>query len=128
MKIVFSNTAKLTILHPQTEEALPLVLEIAGNQSDQFRKARAKALNKSIATKGKKVTAAKIEEHAIDLLMACIVGVENTGKVEFDMGVVSLENVREALETTPWFKDQIDEAIGDLQLFTPTNEKKSKAK
>ena len=127
MKISLSTTADIVIVHPATGEDLinengkPITVTVFGSQSDEFKKAKNKALNKRMMNVGKKTTAETAEADGIDLLVACTKSFNNFAKVEFSNGVVDVKDFKKAYTDDSWFKDQVDAGIANNALFMPAS-------
>ena len=124
MKILLINATAVPITHTATGEVLkndngePIKVIVFSSQSKEYRGAKAKALNKRMGRKAKAPTAEMVDADAIEMLVTCTHSLENFDNVEFEDGVfVSMDNLEQTYTNVPWFKDQVDIAIGDNALF-----------
>lgn len=118
------DSATLQLRHPATDELLyaddaqtkPLEIELYGTSSKQYRKALMSMQNARLK-RGKKVMSAEaISDESIDLLVTCSIKANN---FEYKGKPVEGETFRELYNDPSfnWLKDQVDEAIGDVQTF-----------
>lgn len=116
---------ELELLHPITKAPLGSFISVVGKDSEAFRKhvraASNERLRKNAAQqrRGKELdppTIEAIEAEAIDLLVTCTTGFRNVSYkgalLEF-----SEDNARKLYTEQSWVRGQVDEAIGDLELF-----------
>lgn len=116
-KLGFKDTTQVNITLPNGEPT-DISIEVAGQDSDEFRKAEVAKRNRRLkaAQKGKKITAEQLDEEGLDLLVNCTVSWQNVfwGKDEMEC---TPENVRKLYTEHPFIREQIDEAIADRTLF-----------
>lgn len=117
---------ELELLHPVTKAPLGVFVGLVGKDSTVFREHVRRTANDRLRKqamqqrRGKDVdvpTVEKIEAEAIELLAACTTGWRN---LEY-RGVslpFSAVNARVIYTDLPWIREQVDEAIGDLENFT----------
>lgn len=125
--------AKIPILHPVSKEPVGINITILGKHSSTFRELVRDNINKRVkqeslaARRGKPLdprTAEEIEREALEMLVACTMGwdsgpdkpyiVFEDKKLEF-----SAQNALLVYSKLIWLREQIDEAIGDLENFIP---------
>lgn len=131
MKIVFDDTHDLVITHPTdgldliNDNGKPVTVTIYGSQSDKYKKAKNKALNKRMSKVNRKTTAEQVEADAIELLVGCTKSFNNFDNVDFGNGIIDPKDFASAYADTPWFKDQVDAGIVDNTLFSQPSSTKS---
>lgn len=125
MKISFSKTAFLHLLHPASgvpidnDNGEPVGFTIFSSQSPEYKKAKNRAMNRTIKGKGKGQTAESISSESNQLMTECVESLSGFEGLEIDgMTDVNKEKLPELLERQPWIKDQLDGAFGDFDLFT----------
>lgn len=137
--------AEIELKHPVTKEGVGIFVTILGKDSETFRsyvkeETNARIRKNAMATRrGKEIdipTAEEAEERATDLLIICILGwrqelrkksedgktvevVKNKPTITFKGQELAhnVQNARLLLTGLPWFRLQIDEAIGDIENF-----------
>ena len=115
--------AEMVLRHPNTDEILytddkPIVFELLGADSTEYRRRLRMAGNKNISKGRKGQTVEKLEAETVDLLAACTVnwtGVVLDGEtLEF-----SFQAAKQLYgdERFRWIYDQVDEFIGERSNF-----------
>jgi len=104
------------IVHPVTGDPLGIKVQVVGQDSDLYRKAQRKILNKRLNDKKFKTRAEELENEAIDLLAGCTVGWEGIQEGETDIPF-SVDAAKRVYREYPWMKEQVDMAIGDRGNF-----------
>jgi len=112
-----SDTAEITIKHPKTGEPLDMVVTVAGNASEDYRKVRTELAKRRIEST-RSITVEELETSAMRLLVACVKGwkgIQMSG-VEYPY---STANAKELLSNPGyfWLKEQIETAVGDVANF-----------
>ena len=120
-----NDGADVEIRHPVTNVPLGMTIRVLGRDSDTFKEYTRDLLNtrlrrEAMATKrGKDAdlrTVEVIEKENVDLLVVCTLGWKNVSyngqELAFDE-----TNVRKVYKEFPWIYDQVNEAIGTLELF-----------
>ncbi len=116
----------LELKHPATKAGLGCGVMIVGKDSAIFRehvrksaneKLRKNAVNNRRGKEAETPTIEKIEEDAIDLLVACTTGFFGEIVIDGDAQSFSPENVRKFYARFPDVRAQVDEAIGDVENF-----------
>lgn len=112
----------IEIKHPVDEKNLGIRVKIISLNDEKMKQIRRRFINKrlELEKRGKSFRADDIENNELDLLVACITGWEWYGddiafegsKPEFNEN-----NVKKVLNSLPWFKDQVSEAVGDDKAF-----------
>jgi hypothetical protein len=114
---------RLEFEHPVTKAPLACGVEVLGKDSAVFKahvRSRANSRLQKQARRGKDNEAPsieKIEAEAIDLLTACTTGIWGEILVDGQAITHSPENVRALYTRFSWAREQVDEAIGDLENF-----------
>jgi len=123
------ETTTVTLYHPVTSEALlnedssEMTVTVHGPYSKKYKvlsnAQQNRRLQKAQRTGGKmNLTVEEIEASATDLLIKCIDGWNIT--LNGEMPECKEAKVREVFEAMPWFKEQVDAAVGDAQAFLET--------
>jgi hypothetical protein len=120
-----NDGAEVEIRHPVTNVPLGMTIRVLGRDSDTFKEFTRDMLNtrlrrEAMAQKrGKDAdlrTVEVIEQENMDLLVTCTLGwkgVVDAGEtLDFNEA-----NVRKIYKKYPWIYDQVNEAIGTLELF-----------
>ncbi len=132
---------EVTILHPANKRKLGIFIGVLGKHSEVFREIVNERTNKRIlreaenARNGKEnesYTAEQHEERAIELLVACTTHwrsetYDEKGEVIESKSIVRLHgedlehnvpNATKLYKSLIWLRDQVDNGIGNLELFT----------
>lgn len=113
----FKDTTQVNITLPNGE-VTDIIIEVAGQDSEKFRKAEVAKRNRRLkaAMKNKKVSAEQLDEEGLNLLVSCTVSWQNVmwGKEELEC---TPDNVRKLYTKHPFIREQVDEAIADRTLF-----------
>lgn len=110
----------IEITHPATGENIGVRVTVISLVDDRLKAVRRRFQNKKIELekRGKTFKADDLEENAIELLLNAITSWD---WYEADFGGEKLafneKNVKMVLDTLPWFKNQIVEAIDDEKSF-----------
>ncbi|MFN4160641.1 MAG: hypothetical protein ACK4FW_01435 [Stenotrophomonas sp.] len=106
------------IKHPSTGEPVGLRLTLLPETHPKVREASRKALNDRLQGKGK-VTAEKIEENRLTMLVASVGGWEWQGEATFkgEKPEFTDATLRKVIEHLPWMQEQIDQELGDRSEF-----------
>lgn len=129
-KIAFNSQGNIEIVHPATDEPLiaeddtPMSVTVFSNQSKEFRAAKDKMLDSQIGKKGMKtLSAGQIEQAKLNMLVECTISFNG---VDFGDGLLDVENAKKHYIAHPWFRDQVDVGLGDVELFLEKTAPKSK--
>lgn len=120
-----NDGADVEIRHPVTNVPLGVTIRVLGRDSDTFKEHTRDLLNTRLrreamaAKRGKDAdlrTVEVIETENMDLLVTCTLGWKN---VSYGGQELPFEeaNVRNIYKEFPWIYDQVNEAIGTLELF-----------
>ncbi len=126
--------AEIQLNHPVTKLPIDIYVTVLGKESTVFRSyvketANARVRADALATKrGKDTVIPTVEdadERAIELLLLCMVGWRQADGEGFKNSITyksnellfNVPNAKLMLETFPWFRLQVDTAIGDLENF-----------
>jgi len=112
-----SDTAEVTIKHPKTGEPLDMVVTVAGNASEEYRKVRTELAKRRIEST-RSITVEELETSAMRLLVACVKGWKGIQMAGVDYPY-SAANAKELLSNPGyfWLKEQIETAVGDVANF-----------
>jgi hypothetical protein len=119
-KIAFSDTAKMTVVHPATGVVLngkagdPMTVTLYGVQSKHYRKAKNLLMDATASNKHRKVTSAMLDESGAELLASCTVSFNG---VDFGTGELDAANAKAIYVDNPWFRDQVDTFMADNERF-----------
>lgn len=116
-----SDTTDVTIYDPRTRKDTDVVITVYGRDSKIYRDTIRTQVNRRTRQVGRRISsvtisAEEMEEEALILLVKCTKdwrGVVMDGK-ELPF---SPENARMLYEKVPVIREQVDEAIGDRNLF-----------
>lgn len=126
----------IQLKHPATGELLPAYIPVLGPDSDVFQQSVREQVNAKLRreaflrNRGKPIEAMTVEQtesETLDLLTALIYGSEAEGGMKW-IGVewkgqpldFTIPNIKMILTELSWIRKQIDEPLGDLQLFMGT--------
>jgi len=135
MKLVFNETFDVTITHPVTGDDLinddgeKLIITVYSSQSDVYKKAKSRAMDKTLQRQGKQTNSNKITAEAADMLVSCVQKLSGfDGDIDFDQTApkITMDTLKSVIMDVEWLKDQIDIAIGNLALFQLPNSPKQK--
>jgi hypothetical protein len=114
--------AAMELCHPATNQVLkgdddkPITITLAGIDSDIYRKAQRKQLNKRLqAGRGKapKLTAEELEEEALDVLAQCTLAWSGNFSVRGQKLECNRANARTLYSEMPWIREQADAFMGE---------------
>lgn len=108
--------AVINIVHPSTGDDLGMKITVAGSDSDLYRKAQRKIMNKRLAEKKMKTRVEEIENESLELLAQCTMSWEGVKEGGMDI-LCTPENAKRLYKTYPWLKEQVDTAITDRGLY-----------
>lgn len=124
--VVASNKgAEFELVHPITQAKMGMFISVVGKDSDIFREFQRTAFNRymreeAMAKKrgkdAKVRSAEELEDDSLTLLVSCTTGWRNI-VVDGKEVPYSDEEVGKLYKKYPWVRDQVNEAIGDLELF-----------
>ena len=121
--ITFSKTASLHLRHPGTDAPMfcddktPMVIELVGEASDEYKAAARRWQNENMSRPGHKLTADQIEDQTLDMLVALTKG----WRLQWDDGLLpfSPQYARE-LYASPgheWIKSQVKDFFAYQRLI-----------
>ena len=106
----------VSIVHPKTGEPLDITIRVAGPDSARQRRIRAELNNERLAKNKKRMTASELEEDALRVTVAAIIGwcgvLENGQQIEFSKSAAT-----DLLTRYPFIHDQIIGAVSDRASF-----------
>lgn len=120
------NPFKLELVHPVSKEPLGCGVMVVGKDSATFKGHVRKKANERLrkqamhSRRGKDTeipTIEQIEAEAIDLLVACTTGFWGDLVVDNEPLAFSPDNARRLYERFGWAREQVDEAVGDVENF-----------
>lgn len=112
--------------HPVTKAPLGCGVMVLGKDSDTFKshvraraneRLRKQAMLSKRGKDGEVLTIERIEDEAIDLLVACTTGVWGELMIDGQAVSYSPESIRALYTRFSWAREQVDEAIGELENF-----------
>lgn len=113
------DRADVTIVHPVTGESTDMVITVMSMDSDEYRQIQLRLQNEQIkyARKNRgKTTAERIQQEALDLLVAVTVGWKGIEKDGAPYPFTP-DNARWLYASLPFVKEQVDEFIGERRNF-----------
>lgn len=108
--------AVVNITHPSTGDDLGIKITVAGSDSDLYRKAQRKIMNKRLADKKMKTRVEEIENESLELLAQCTMTWEGVKEGGSEVPC-TFDNAKRLYKTYPWLKEQVDQAISDRGLY-----------
>lgn len=123
--LAIQDSTVVHLVHPATEEKLyadkdqkeAITITVASTASRAYRQAVAAMQNRRIKRGNKKDTAEQQKEEGIELLTSCCITSDN---LKYKGHAVKTESeFRELLsdDGMSWVKNQVDEALGNVELF-----------
>ena len=119
LSAITPSTIKVEIKHPGTGAPTGLVIECASLESEPVKRVQRAITDKVLRSRNRKPTAEQIEENAVEVIAAAVVGWEWKDGATWEGGKkldFSLANVRTVV-SVPWLRQQLDEALGDEAAF-----------
>ena len=116
---------EIELLHPVTKAPLGAFISIVGKDSTAFsqhvrrnanERLRKQGANHRRAKADETPTVEKIEDEAISLLAACTTGWRGI-VFEGNEMPYSTDNAKKLYSSLKYIREQVDEAIGDIELF-----------
>lgn len=104
-----------------------MVIILLGADSEQFRKAQNRNLNKRLAKRNVKMTAEELEAETVDLLAGVTVGWEGFLGTDEQPIPCNRQNAVALYTKYPFIREQADRFINERGNFLPTSEKASSA-
>lgn len=109
------------ILHPGTGEEIGVKVTVISISDEKMTAIKRKIQNKRIELdrRGKAFRADDLEENELELLLAGVIGWCWEGEATFkgEKPEFNERNLKLVLKELPWFKQQLQEAIGDEKAF-----------
>ena len=120
-----SSERIIEILHPKTGEELGISVTVMSYDDDRMKKIRRKILDRRLhlEARGKHFKSEELNENANDLCFNAMTGWEWRGDAVFHgkKPEFTRASVTAVFEELSWFRDQIDNAIGDEKAFFATS-------
>jgi len=125
-QIACDNGAEFELLHPFTNEPLGVFIKVLGRESETFQDYIKSRVNESLkknalSIKSKIPTVEGNEAESIELLVACTLGWRtgevNTIEYEGENLSFSVANALKVYKSQKWIRAQVDNAIGNMNLF-----------
>lgn len=108
---------EVKVTHPKTGEEMGITIRVAGPESDRQKKARNRLVNdRLIKNRNRRVTAAELEQDALKVSAASILGWDNI-EIKGQPLEFNLENAEKLLKNYPFIREQVDSAVNDRALF-----------
>lgn len=117
--------AKVELRHPSTNEPLGIYINVLGRDSDVFKEYIRQSINDTLRRsalakkRGRDVDVPTVETQeaeTIDLLTVCTTGWEGI-VMKGEALAFNVANVKRVYTEMAWVRNQINEAIGDLENF-----------
>lgn len=121
-----NDGAELELRHPVTNAPLGVFISIVGKDSDSFREYQRRKFNEYLRAehaariRGKNAPPQKSAEEYEDDMLTLLVTCTRSWKGVVFKGVdleFNAENVRMLYKNSPWIRDQVNDAVGDLGNF-----------
>lgn len=110
---------ELKIVHPSTAEPIGLTIRLLPMSSAPLREIQRRMTNESLRTRGKSLTAEKLEANRLDVLVAATEGWEWADGATWNGEQPDAEpaTIRKVYKDAPWIKEQVDAALNDEAAF-----------
>jgi hypothetical protein len=110
---------ELKILHPSTAESIGLTIRIQPITSPAVREVQRRITNETLRTKGRGMTAEKMDAHRLDILVAATAGWSWEGDATWngEKPEATPAAIRKVYKDAPWIKEQVDAALNDEAAF-----------
>ncbi len=120
-----STARTIEIVHPATGEPLDISVTLVSYDDERMKRIKRNILDRRshLEQRGKHFKAEELEANRNQLLFAAMTGWEWRGEATFhgEKPEFVQKHVFAVLDELPWFRDQLDEAIGDEKaFFTPS--------
>lgn len=120
-----NDGAEIEIRHPLTNAPLGMFVTVVGKDGDIFRQFQREKFNELLRAeahakaRGKQTPPKSAEDYEDDMLTMLVRCTKGWRNVIYDKEPLDFtaENVRMVYKKAPWFRDQINEAVGDLANF-----------
>jgi len=118
---------ELELLHPATKERLGIFISVLGKDSATFRdhvrrtandRLRKQAVSQRRGAEVEVPTIEKIEADAIELLVVCTTGWRGLTYKGAELPFTAA-NAKMLFTELPWIREQVDQAVGDVENFLP---------
>ena len=110
---------ELKIVHPSTAEPIGLTIRLLPITSAPVREIQRRMTNESLRTRGKALTADKLDANRLDILVAATEGWEWAEGATWhgEQPEATPAAVRKVYKEAAWIKDQVDNALNDEAAF-----------
>lgn len=109
------------IKHPASGEDLGISISLMSYDDARMKKIRRRILDRRLHldARGKHIKAEEIDENSNELCFSAMTGWDWSGDANFRGKKPEFNRVAvfEVFQDLPWFRDQIDEALGDEKSF-----------
>jgi len=117
--------AEIELRHPVTNAPLGVFITVLGKDSDAYREFQRHKFNDYLRNeamakaRGKQPTAKSAEDYEDDMLTLLVSCTKGWRNVVFNAVTLpfTAENVRRIYKSSPYVRDQINDAVGDLGNF-----------
>lgn len=118
---------ELELLHPVTKAPLGTFITLVGKDSTTFRdhvrrsandRLRKQAVSQRRGSEAEVPTIERIEADAIELLVVCTTGWRGVTYKGADLPFTPA-NAKTLYTDLPWIREQVDQAVGDVENFLP---------
>lgn len=119
---ITSVTNEIQITHPVTAEPIGLTIRLLALSSPQVRAVERKFTNENLRSRGKVLTAEKLDANRMDVLVAATEGWEWAGDLTWhgEKPEATPAAIRKVYSEAPWIRSQVDAALSDEAAFFRT--------
>lgn len=109
----------ITIRHPSTNEPLGLMIRLRPQSSPEVKAVSRRLLDEGLKTRGKGMTALKVEANVLDKLVAATAELFWEGETNWRGQKLDSTpaNVRKLYKEAPWIREQVEDELGDEAAF-----------
>lgn len=109
----------IEIKHPEAGEAIGLRITVLPESDEKVRRVQRRNLDRQLKDRKSNLTAARIEENTLEVVIASVSDWEWYGEANFrgEQPECTEEKVRELFTAAPWIRDQVREEFDDSAAF-----------
>lgn len=107
------------VRHPATNEPLGLSIRLRPQSSPEVKAVSRRLLDEGLKSRGKGITAVKVESNTLDKLVAATAELIWSGTTNWrgEKLETTSANVRRLYKEAPWIREQVEEELGDEAAF-----------
>lgn len=108
-----------SVRHPATNEPLGLSIRLRPQSSPEVKAVSRRLLDEGLKSRGKGITAVKVESNTLDKLVAATAELIWSGTTNWrgEKLETTSANVRRLYKEAPWIREQVEEELGDEAAF-----------